>query len=282
MNWESFSLFIHYCVFWSFRTCPTPWMQPRSQTSWPCTPCVTVTGISRPHALLAEMVSMRVWTGFQASWKTQNDQSLPVISVFCRQCDRRLHWSSGVTRSSPFLFSLKRFTFGQCSPASVYCMGVVGWVFPDGWLDGWRNVCVVWVSVWVSACIRVCVCRSQVGEALQCLEHSSLSNTSSFQCRHWSPKSKQHKMMTPVSSVKNVKQKVTIYIISFHSLVTLIPKFTPSTTHRVPQCNLHHFWGDKIPDIPEQLTLFFLWKCWLYMSQIICSVQSHWVMTLKV
>lgn len=151
--------FIHRCVFSDRRTCPMPWTRPRSQTSWLCTPCATVTGTSRLRVPPVEMVSMRVWTGSQASWKTQNDPSLPLPSVIsvCSVTGDCI----GPGFAHPLFSSLssKELDLWPVPPptpppptASVYCMGVWMSIFFFLLLmTEWMNVLYVWAE-WEQPC----------------------------------------------------------------------------------------------------------------------------------
>ncbi len=82
---KKLSIWLH-CSFHLLRnrTCPTRWMQPRSQISWAFIPCVIVTGTSRPPAPPVGMACTKGSTGSPTSSKTLNDPFHPLL--FCQRC----------------------------------------------------------------------------------------------------------------------------------------------------------------------------------------------------
>lgn len=76
LSWQERNTSLALC-----RTCPTPWMQQKSQTNWDCILFVTGTGTSRPPAPLVETGSMKDWTGCPISSETRNETiNLPLPS----------------------------------------------------------------------------------------------------------------------------------------------------------------------------------------------------------
>ncbi len=88
---KKLSIWLH-CSFHLLRnrTCPTLWMQPRSQISWAFIPCVIVTGTSRPPAPPVGMACTKGSTGSPTSSKTLNDPFHPLL--FCQRCVYECVW----------------------------------------------------------------------------------------------------------------------------------------------------------------------------------------------
>lgn len=116
--------------YWSFlpsffRTYQTPWMPPRSQTSWACIPCVTATGTSRPRAPPAATAFTRALTGWPINWRTRNKQ--PERHTFCLFWEMRVpfgRWQQdsgvGVIIGLWFPVSQGGFAFSACGKQTLH------------------------------------------------------------------------------------------------------------------------------------------------------------------